>query len=344
MPALETEAQELIDSMRLCSAFMSNIMNNLLDVRKMEEGKMVLKSDPLSLSALVEDVRKMTLPSAKSGVEMRIEINIPSDKTDYVLGDVYRLQQVLNNLATNAIKYTSEGSITLVAGWERDRVRLECQDTGPGIPKNEQDNLFERFVMRGGAPGSGLGLAIAKQIVDLMHGTIRFESDPSVRPGTSCIVLLPLLPCHDITSMVSAKHEDEHLIDEAFSMLLIDDIKMNRAMLKRRIQKNIAPQCTITEAATGEEALQICNSGVTFDVIVVDQYMEEAGGVMVGTDVIATMRRSKIDSYIIGCSGNDLDATFLAAGADLVWRKPMPTNDEMIRHFRSGLEKRSSAA
>lgn len=117
-----------------------------------------------------------------------------------------------------------------------------------GIPKEEQPHLFERFVMRGGTPGSGLGLAIAKQIVDLMNGSIQFESDPTVKPGTSCVVLVPLQKCNEDFSSssscnsadtgtsvtVSTPKEQSHdgLLEEEFSVLITDDMKMNR-MVRR---------------------------------------------------------------------------------------------------------------
>ena len=72
----------------------------------------------------------------------------------------------------------------------------------------------------------------------------------------------------------------------------------------------------------------------------VDQYMEEAGGVLVGTDVVYAMRRMRIESVIIGCSGNDLSEEFTEAGADWVWQKPMPSNAEIIAHLRLALKKR----
>jgi CheY-like chemotaxis protein len=133
--------------------------------------------------------------------------------------------------------------------------------------------------------------------------------------------------------------EDDKLIESEISFLVIDDVKMNRIMLKRRIQKGIAPCATIMEAATGEEALLICGTE-KFDVIVVDQYMEEAGGVMVGTDVVFAMRRMRIDSIIIGCSGNDMDEQFLEAGADWVWKKPMPSNSKIITDLRAAMSKK----
>merc|ERR1712106_1149147 len=122
------------------------------------------------------------------------------------------------------------------------------------------------------------------------------------------------------------------LIEEPLRFLLIDDVSINRSMLSRRIKKGIAPNATITEASTGEEALVLCGKE-KFDVIVVDQYMEEAGGVMVGTDVVFAMRRMRIDSIIIGCTGNEMDDLFQEAGSDWVWGKPMPSNKVSVRQL-----------
>lgn len=333
---LPDEAKSLISGMQLCSGFMSSIMNNLLDVRKMEEGKMTLSRSPISLKKILYNVHKMLLPSVRPGV--RFEKICDTKGKDWVLGDAHRIQQVMTNVVTNAIKYTVTGSITLVMGWEGDKVKFECIDTGPGIPKNEQEKLFQRFVQRGGAPGTGLGLAIAKHLVDLTGGSIRFESDPTVRAGTNCVVLMELSLCDAPETVVE---ESTALIEEPISFMIIDDIKMNRMMLKRRILKGIAPNATITEAATGEEALEICGKE-KFDVIVVDQYMEEAGGVMVGTDVVFAMRRMRIDSIVIGCSGNDMGTQFFEAGADWVWQKPMPSNSKIIQDIRTSLNERAT--
>jgi signal transduction histidine kinase len=89
-------------------------MNNLLDVRKMEEGQMILHTDPLSLKRLVEDVHKMVQPSVQPGVDLLVVAN--TNGRDLVLGDAHRLQQMLTNLVSNAIKYTLSGSITLIVG------------------------------------------------------------------------------------------------------------------------------------------------------------------------------------------------------------------------------------
>jgi hypothetical protein len=181
----------------------------------------------------------------------------------------------MTNVVTNAIKYTLSGSIHISISWNDGMAKFECADTGPGIPKSEQAKLFQRFVQRGGAPGTGLGLAIAKNIVKLAMGRIRFESDPSIKPGTTCIVEIPLPLCEPKENpKPETKTENESTFDENLRFLIIDDVKMNRMMLSRRIQKGIAPNAVIKEAATGEEALVICGNE-KFDVIVVDQFMEE---------------------------------------------------------------------
>jgi len=332
------EAQTLVDAMKLCTCFMSSIMNNLLDVRKMEEGKMTLSLAPINLEEVLNGCYQMLLPSVRPGVNFRVQCRF-KDK-GWVLGDAHRIQQVMTNVVTNAIKYTTNGSIVLVMDWVDDFVRFECCDTGPGIPKKEQKKLFERFVQRGGAPGTGLGLAIAKHLVDLTGGSIRFYSDPTIKSGTSCVVKMPLQACDP--PEVFVVEDSPTLIEEAISVLIIDDVKMNRLMLHRRMAKGIAPNATIMEACTGEQALSICADN-TFDVIVVDQYMEEAGGVMVGTDVVFAMRRQRIDSIIIGCSGNDMDDLFKEAGADWVWKKPMPSNALIVKQLKVGLAKRKAA-
>lgn len=212
------------------------------------------------------------------------------------------------------------------------RIRFECADTGPGILNAHQTQLFKKFVQRGGAPGTGLGLAIAKHlVVELMGGEIYFVSDPTVKPGSSCIVLLPLPLCHapekkktkkhrpGLSAKAESKKTAEEAMQEELSILIVDDIKMNRMMLKRRFQKGIAPNATVSEAATGEEALEIIKSK-SFDIIICDQYMEDAGGVLLGTNTIVAMRRMGIQSLIIGCSGNDIEKDFLEAGLTTVGR------------------------
>jgi len=333
---LTTESTELVNSMTQCASFMSSIMNNLLDVRKMEEGKMVLNKMPLSLASLLGRVRTMLLPSVRSGVTLLTHCNLKDN--DWVLGDSHRIQQVLTNVITNAIKYTTSGSIVVtVSAKKADLIRFECTDTGTGIPKQDQNKLFQRFVQRGSAPGSGLGLAIAKHLVDLIGGQIFFESDPSLRPGTKCVIEMPLQCCQEQT--VCEDRPESAFLEAPIRLLIVDDIQMNRTMFRRRVIKGISPKAKITEASTGEEALDICKHQ-TFDVIMMDQHMEEAGGILLGTDTVVALRRRGIKSVIIGCSGNDIDTQFMESGTDWVMKKPTPPNHVIVKRLQQLLASR----
>ncbi|GMH53390.1 hypothetical protein TrST_g1281 [Triparma strigata] len=338
---IDEESSSLVKSMKLCASFMSSIMNNLLDVRKMEEGKMTLNNHPTNVKQVIKSVQDMLRPSVRKGVQFTC--NFPQGTESWILADSHRLQQVYTNVITNAIKYTMEGKIELVFYWdEAGNGIFECRDTGPGIPLGQQQELFRRFVQRGGAPGTGLGLAIAKHLVDLAGGSIKFVSDPTTKPGTDCIVTIPFRKCE--VPEINPTMKVQEAIKEALRFLIIDDITMNRTMLRKRLLKNIAPNSTVQEAVNGEEALKIVaeseKEGKHFDVIVVDQYMEEAGGVMVGTDVVLAMRRNGVSAIIIGCSGNDIEHNFMDAGCQAVWKKPMPNNQDTIAELKRFLANR----
>lgn len=367
---LPEDAKELLAGMRLCSSFMSGVMNNLLDVRQMDEGKVTLHRMPVNLLTVVKELHRMFLPSVHPNVQFVFKSKIGKREPKWCTGDLHRIQQVFTNVISNALKYTKKGSVTISVGWEDadtnnaeldplsrtnsswpKRIRFECADTGPGIPKHVQAQLFQRFARRGGAPGTGLGLAISKRLVDMMNGTIHFESDPTVEPGATCIVTLPLPPYmkpeegdspkKDTPSSAEVGAKKTKLssepIQEEVSILIVDDIRMNRMMLKRRILKAIAVKAKISEVSTGEEALELCKRD-SFDVIIMDQYMEGAGGVLLGTDTIIALKRMNVASLLIGCSGNNIAKEFKDAGAEHCWMKPLPSNEIIIQQLRTWLD------
>jgi CheY-like chemotaxis protein/nitrogen-specific signal transduction histidine kinase len=332
--ANSNEVKSIVSEMQACIAVMSTIMNNLVDIRKFEEGKVTLASAPMSLRALLSEIHKVLLPSVKPGVLFKVVCHIT--ERDWVFGDSRRLRQILFNVTANAIKYTLAGTVTLTVEWDGDTVVFKCIDTGPGRPgtKGRENQSVSKYQC--GSPCTGLDLMVAKRLVDLAGGTMSFQrtSNPSYR-DSSCSIYIPLVAvCESQLNSVSIR--SSKVIDSPLHFLVVDDVKVNRVMMKRRLQK-ICLGSLVSEASTGEEALHMCGNE-KFDVIIVDQYMDEAGGVMVGTDVIYTLRRIGVDSIIIGCSGNDLDEEFIDAGVDIVWPKPIPTNEEIIRQIRDALE------
>jgi PAS domain S-box-containing protein len=183
----QTEAAEIIhkESIRL-----AKLINDLLDISKLEAGAIVIHRRPFHLSILEERCSFRSL-AEKKGLE--IVWNTP-DIIGEVEGDVDRIAQVLSNLVTNAIKFTERGSITVNAyPFDKKNVRIDVMDTGTGIPEKEQKNIFMRFYQAPGKvvkkEGSGLGLAIAKEIVELHGGQIWVES--VVGKGSKFSFILP---------------------------------------------------------------------------------------------------------------------------------------------------------
>ena len=445
--------KESMLAIKLCTNFMTQLMNNILDARQLEEGNMVLHPRPMSLSALLSEVHQMLAPAVRHGVQWLHHCDTTNsdggnnESQDWVLCDKHRYQQVITNVVTNAIRYTKTGSITLSIGWEtgggsatktstdtgvadaeaaivnnqdgvKRNVIFKCVDTGPGIPKHLQERVFHRRTIKkgkGGGSSSGggasptpspssrtWGLAVTRLLVEMMGGTIWLESDPSVRPGTTCIVSIPMDTCEKpvrlsaaslfTTASTTPQQQvtpiEQHLADQPqkqqqqqqqqpqqeqqgegegrrlksprpsmisrlsssylplhdeMQFLIVDDIKMNRSMLKRRLQKCIAVNAVVTEAATGEEALDIVANGINgekraFDVVIMDQFMEGAGGVLLGSETVKLMReKHHVDCLIIGCSANAVESDFEDAGADLFWGKPTPKNALIVEQIRSGV-------
>jgi PAS domain S-box-containing protein len=186
---LDAEQREYAAAIRKSAAWLLTIINDILDISKIEAGRMVLESIPFRLSGVVEDVAALLGATARSkGIEF--QAHVEPGGPDVVAGDPVRFRQILLNLAGNAVKFTLKGQarMTLAATPHSDgRVRVVCQveDTGIGIPRKQQEHLFESFrqgddstTRRHG--GTGLGLTISRDLARLMGGDITFESTPGV--------------------------------------------------------------------------------------------------------------------------------------------------------------------
>jgi signal transduction histidine kinase len=188
------EHQEFIRTIRSSSEQMLRIINDLLDVSKIQAGKLDLKPVPSNLVEIVErNIVLNRMLAERSGVELRFSTRgeIPT-----MLIDSQRIDQVLNNLVSNAIKFSQSGTTTEVTvSRQNGHVVIAIRDQGPGIPESEREKLFhpyERTSVRSarGEWSSGLGLAIAKRIVDAHGGQIRVESMPGA--GSTFFVELPV--------------------------------------------------------------------------------------------------------------------------------------------------------
>ena len=187
-PDPEEQEEYLLDVMSSAESLLS-LLNDILDLSKIEAGRMELDPVATSIPKLLEEASHFLKPAAmQKGLTLlsRISPDIP----DRLLADPLRLRQVLLNLLGNAVKFTNEGSVTLEAQLESEEansvtLRFAVQDTGPGIPTDKQKVIFESFSQADGSitrkhGGSGLGLTISSRLVKLMDGRIWVKSQPGL--------------------------------------------------------------------------------------------------------------------------------------------------------------------
>ena len=240
------------------------LINDILDLSKIEAGRMTLDLAAFDLQQLIPDISMMFgLRCEEKGLRWRcvvLDLDQPhADKPPACIGDAGKLRQVLINILGNAIKFTDSGEVLLrVTEQAEDRFRFEIVDTGPGIADEEQCSVFSPFHQTAAGSqkgGTGLGLAISARQVDLMGGQLQLQS--RLGEGSCFYFTLHLpaaprdaivrLPQIDYTAMKFAEHAAAHI-------LVVDDVDANRDVLSRFLRHIGA---SVTEAASGAEALQL---------------------------------------------------------------------------------------
>ncbi len=196
---LSLEQRTYVDAMQTSGEALLSLIDEILDFSRIESGRLDIIESAFDLPPLIESVVELLAPRAQ-GKGIEIAASIAPEVPTRVIGDQDRLRQVLMNLAGNAVKFTNSGGVGVMVSLSHDgMVTFEVADTGPGIPENRLDNIFEEFERVDGSPasqheGTGLGLAISKRIITHMQGTVHVESD--LGHGASFVVQLPLKACN----------------------------------------------------------------------------------------------------------------------------------------------------
>ncbi|WP_295583645.1 ATP-binding protein [uncultured Lamprocystis sp.] len=262
---LSTEQREHLVMANEAGHALLELINNVLDLSKIEAGEMTLFAEPTALAELVERAAATVRPLARAkGLDLRIAL--AADLPAAVQVDPLRLRQVLINLLGNAVKFTDSGQVslgvqTLCTGASCERLRFEVQDTGTGIPKDRQARLFDEFsqihdgaVKQSG--GTGLGLAISQRIVNLMGGQIAIDSAPGQGSRFSFELTLAVAQ-RAVVPVVAAKpvsacHLPAGMTRRDLPILLVDDVKTNRMVAAAALTK---AGYVVRTADNGVEAL-----------------------------------------------------------------------------------------
>ncbi|MEW5688054.1 MAG: response regulator [Pseudomonadota bacterium] len=283
---LSPDQRRYADAVRTSADALLDIINDILDLSKLEAGKVDLECIDFSLAGLVEDVVELLAPkAAEKGLE--IAGHVDAGARGAFAGDPTRLRQILLNLTSNAVKFTSEGHVALnvrssPAPDGRARLRIEVQDTGIGLSEAQKGKLFRNFQQADGSTtrkygGTGLGLSISRQLVELMGGRIGVSDAPG--GGSVFWFEVDLAEGAAPQAALTAPRSLNGL-----RVLIVDDLAINRTIFRDHLEHAGA---TVAEADGGAAALAaLAAADPAFDLVLMDMQMPE----MAGDEVVAAIR------------------------------------------------------
>lgn len=312
-----------------------DLINDILDISKIESRSFRLDESPFPLQQLTEEVHQILSLRAR---EKKIAFIMDVAATDGLvcIGDKVRLRQVLINLLTNAIKFTSEGSVTLRAYLQTSNNLLifEVSDTGIGIPADKLQYIFEKFSQADQSitkqfGGTGLGLHISQQLVSRMGGAISVASEPG--RGSTFTVSLPLrLAVPSEMQQAEARGESADHLLKGKRTLLVEDQESN-ILVARLLMEELGIHCDV--ARSGSEALAMA-SEQAYDVILMDVQMPGMDGIETTRLIRLTeQQRQQPRACIIGLSAHaivEYRERSLEAGMDGFLTKPFRIDDLQI--------------
>lgn len=280
---LTTEQREHLETMHTSGEILLTLINNVLDLSKLESNKFEIEKTSFNLKKTLNEVVKlMRVKAQEKGISLDLIIN--SNTPSEVVSDSNRISQILLNLIGNAIKFTDKGgvTITVVKIEENDKIAtisFEIKDTGIGIVSNKINSVFGAFTQAKNDTsriygGTGLGLTIVKKLINLLNGEIKVES--VFGKGSTFTMVLPLKIGEKNSSKVNAEKSKEEVNDKnlGYSILLVEDNKTNQLLAKTRLQRW---NCTVDIADNGFEGVKKTQQQL-YDIIMMDIQMPVMDG------------------------------------------------------------------
>jgi len=282
-----------LNSLKFSGNYLLTFINEILEINRIESSNIEIEYIDFNLKQLLLDIQNsMTEIASKNNNNFTLEIdkNIP----ETLLGDPTKLSQIFINLINNALKFTKNGEVKVIAklvenGDGFSRINFAISDTGIGIPEEKQETIFDSF-SQGSIEinrkygGTGLGLTIVKKLVDLLGGEIGLKSEVGV--GTTFAFELNLLDGHHEIMLEAPKHySDEVLIGK--NILVVEDNKINQMVTKKMLE-NKGMKCKIVD--NGEDSIELLRAENDFDLVLMDVHLPGING------TIATERIREFDT------------------------------------------------
>lgn len=323
-----------LDNMKSSAHHLLDLVTSLLDYHRLEAGKMDLHPVAFNPHQLLETIYTSFLPLAEKK-NLRLELTDELKPNLTLEGDPFRIRQIVENLLSNALKFTAKGSITLHADYQGNQFTFSVTDTGCGMTAQEKEKIFQAFIRLKSAQGQegfGLGLSITKKLVELLQGKITIESTPGA--GSTFRVSMPLPSISN-----PSKKKEEHLSPTApLHILLIDDdriqLNLTEAMLRNLLDSQAHIQC----CEQPEELFELIRQH-SFDILFTDIQMPA----MNGFELLNELRKLPIQQAqqipVIAITARyDMDESyFQEQGFAGCLHKPFSQSDllQILQHFLS---------
>ena len=285
----QEEHDEYLRSINLAGNSLLSLINDVLDLSKLEAEQMVLAPQPTDLKKVLEEIQAVFQYKVKQK-ELTLAMECP-ERFPLLKLDSLRLRQILLNLIGNAVKFTEQGGITGSVRFRRTEDRKGCleiaiRDTGVGIPDDAQAKIFEPFIQSDASrdshvyQGTGLGLAISQRLAIRMGGLIRLES----KAGKGSCFTLELNDVELAEDWIAAEEEEPERTDspENTRVLLVDDVPLNLKVLEAMFRK-LDTECVCAD--TGARALEILEKDRNFKFVLTDLWMPEMNGVQLAEKI-----------------------------------------------------------
>lgn len=292
-----------LNSLKFSARYLLSLVNDLLQINKIEENKIVLENMIFNVSdeikSIIESLEFIAIKNNN-----KLIYNVDNSIPEFLIGDKLRLSQVFMNLVSNALKFTKDGEVIITA--RQDRVEgtkhylyFSVKDNGVGIAKEDQEKIFEKFVQierkEGDYQGTGLGLSIVQKLTELFGSKIHLESEEGI--GTTFSFIIGFEADESKKNEIINNIEVDLSLNQFYKILVVEDNKINQIVTKKILESNNF-KCTILE--DGYAAINLLETE-TFDVILMDINMP----IINGFDTTALIRKKGITTPVIALTAFD---------------------------------------
>jgi PAS domain S-box-containing protein len=340
---LTEEQRENLEIIKACGDSLLNIINDILDLSKIEAGKIELSENVFNMQTLIDKTLSAYYHSAREK-QVNLTVTNIEELPEAVLGDESKIQQILNNLISNAVKFTDMGEIRIrILEVEEQEgafdVTIAISDTGIGISAEELLRLFKPFSQVDSSitrryGGTGLGLSISKELAEMLGGSITVESEKG-RGSTFYFTVRVKKPDRDKSALYNPCICGNGRMAKQYNILLAEDDTVNRIVINRMLE---AAGHSVTVAATGKEAVDIFKEK-TFDIILMDIQMPELDGVEATRLIRGIEKEAGSHIPIIALTAHAISGDrekFLSQGMDGYISKPVHMKD-LINTINNGV-------